>query len=157
GPERATARMADRAGLDLTMRAERAAPCRGGRRRRPLHAAPLVERDREALLRPRVGARPMLRPRDVIRSGSVTRLAGDAEIRPPRRIAIRVGIVVASHIRRVAVGADEVPVLARPRPVKRVAMIDRLVGIEVEPALPARRLRPRVPGDRERLLPAVGK
>jgi len=33
----------------------------------------------------------------------------------------------------------------------------RVQRIEVEPALAARGLRPRVPGDRERLQPAVGK
>src|SRR5262249_9704602 len=56
-----------------------------------------------------------------------------------------------------AFGAHVVPVLAGARPVQHVAMIDALLGIEVEPALSAALPRPAVPGQGKRLQPAVGK
>ena len=56
-----------------------------------------------------------------------------------------------------AVGAHVVPVLVRPRPVQRIGVRDPLVGVEMEPALPALRLRPRVPGDGQALHPPSGE
>ena len=56
-----------------------------------------------------------------------------------------------------ALGALEVPGLVDAGPVQRVAGLELLVGVEVEPALAALVLRPAVPGDAQRLHPAVGK
>jgi hypothetical protein len=47
--------------------------------------------------------------------------------------------------------ALQVPVLRRARPVQLVVVGDVLAGVEVEPALAAFGLRPRIPSDRERL------
>ncbi len=49
------------------------------------------------------------------------------------------------------------PGLVDPGPVQRLARPELLAGVEVEPALPARLLRPRVPGDPQRLHSPVGK
>ena len=54
-------------------------------------------------------------------------------------------------------GAREVPVLAAGGPVQPVAGLDVLSGVEVEPALPALRLRARIPGNAQRLHAAAGK
>src|SRR5258705_6944323 len=56
-----------------------------------------------------------------------------------------------------AVRAHEIPILRWTRPVKLVITPNPLVGIWMKPALPAVFLRPRVPRDRQRLQPAVGK
>ena len=66
-------------------------------------------------------------------------------------------IVVLPDVRRVALGAHVVPVLARARPVQLVPVVHVLARVEVEPALPALGPRARVPGDGERLQPAVGE
>jgi hypothetical protein len=48
-------------------------------------------------------------------------------------------------------GAHRVPVLVQAGPVQDVAVRDRLVGVEMEPALATLLARPRVPGDAEGL------
>jgi hypothetical protein len=56
-----------------------------------------------------------------------------------------------------ALGAHVIPVLAGARPVELVPPGHVLAGVEVEPSLPALCLRPRVPGDAERLNAAIGE
>src|SRR5439155_24263117 len=92
---------------------------------------------------------------DVVRARAVAGLAPDGEIGPGRRVAVMDRVVVPPQVRRVAVRAYVVPVLLEARPVQRIAMVDVLVGIQMKPAPAARLLRSRVPGDRERLHPAV--
>src|SRR5262249_20437166 len=62
-----------------------------------------------------------------------------------------------AHAGRVAPGAHEVPVLVQLGPMQDVVVLNLLVRIEVKPPLPALLLRSAVPGDRQRLQPAVGK
>ena len=54
-----------------------------------------------------------------------------------------------------AVGAHVVPVLLPLRPVQLVRVVDALAGVEVEPALAAGGLRPRIPGDGQGLQPSA--
>ena len=84
-------------------------------------------------------------------------LATHADLGEAGGEAVVGGVVVLAHAGRVALGAHEVPVLVQLGPVQDVAVLDLLVGIEMEPALAADVLRPAVPGDRQRLQPAVGK
>ena len=66
-----------------------------------------------------------------------------------------VGVVVLPHVGRVTLGTHVIPVLLRARPVERIRVRDPLVRVEMEPALAARLLRPRVPRERESLDAAV--
>ncbi|MNZ18354.1 hypothetical protein D3C78_353630 [compost metagenome] len=84
-------------------------------------------------------------------------LAADIQLGPARGEGIALRIVALAQRGRVAVGAHEVPVLRRPGPVQLVAVIHLLIGIEVEPALPAGTGRAAVPGDGKGLQAAVGK
>ena len=102
-------------------------------------------------------ALPVPRPTDVPRALAVAGLAADADLGERRGEAIGRRIVVLAHAGRMALGAHEVPVLVQLGPVQDVVVTDLLVGIEVEPALAARFLRPAVPGDRQRLQAAVRK
>ncbi len=128
--------------------------------RRPGHALPFVERHGEALRRGErlvaAVATLAVRPGNVIRAGTVARLARDVDLAPFRVERARLGVEVLPQVGRMAFGALEVPVLLHARPVQRIARLDVLPGIQVEPALPALRLRPRVPRDAERLQPAAG-
>ncbi len=56
-----------------------------------------------------------------------------------------------------ALGTHVVPVLRRTGPVQHVVEVDLVLWIEVEPPLPARGLRARVPRDAERLQAAARK
>src|SRR5262245_34066217 len=85
------------------------------------------------------------------RSRAVTRLAGDIHLAPGRLEGVARRVVVLPQVRGVAVRAHEVPVLLTPGPVQLVAVPDVFARVEMEPALPARALRPGVPGNRERL------
>jgi hypothetical protein len=152
----AAARMALRADLHLDVgRARRAAHEIAGRRvRLPARAAAFVEPDGQAPRRVR-GTR--LRQLDVHRSRPVARFAadGDLGIRGAERVRRRV--VVLAHVGRMTVRAHEVPVLRAAGPVQLVAVVDAVVRIQVEPALPAPFARTRVPRDRQRLHAAVGE
>src|SRR5215475_5580216 len=96
-------------------------------------------------------------PFQVAGGRAVARFAADVDRLPVGRESIGGGIVVLPDAGRVAVGAHEVPVLRRPRPVQLVVVRHAFGGVEVKPALAACFLRTRVPGDRERLDPAVRK
>ncbi len=90
------------------------------------------------------------------RSGSVTRFAADGDLRPRRREAVRRGVVVLAHVRRVAVGAHVVPVLRGPSPVQLVVARAH-VRVEAEPTLSAGRGCPAVPRRRQRLESSFGE
>ena len=83
--------------------------------------------------------------------------ASHVYLRPGGVEAIGCGIVVLFEICRVAVGALVVPVLIDASPVKRMSGRQLLVGVEMEPALATLVLRPRIPGNAQRLHPAIGK
>ena len=121
---------------------------------RPVRALALVERHGKASRRIAVVA---VRPCDMQRARSVTGLASGAELRPRRPVRVARRVVILAHVDRVAVGAHEVPVLRAPRPVQLVAVVDLVEWIDMEPALAAPRLRPRVPRDRQRLQLASGE
>ena len=87
----------------------------------------------------------------------MTRLAADADLREARGEAVGRRVVILAHAGRMALRAHEIPVLVQLGPVQHVVVLDLLVRIEMEPALAALVLRPAVPGDRQRLQPAVGK
>ncbi len=76
----------------------------------------------------------------------------------PRRVE-RPGLLVVAlaQVGGVTVGALVVPVLVDTGPVLRVARLEIAIGIEMEPALAARRFRPRVPRDPQRLQPPAGE
>ncbi len=137
--------------VHLAGRGARGAPLCVARRgdARPRDALALVQRDRQTLVA--AGAAPggaaRLRPGDVARAGTVTGLAGDVELRPCRLERSGPGVEVLPQIRRVALGALIVPVLVDAGPMQRIAGLDAAPRIQMEPAPPARGLRPRVPGD----------
>jgi hypothetical protein len=81
--------------------------------------------------------------------------ATHADFRKARGKTIVSRIIVLAHAGRVALGAHEIPVLVQLGPMQDVVVFDLLVRIEMEPALAALLLRAAVPGDRERLQPAV--
>ena len=123
----------------------------------PLAAAPLGEADDEARLPlrrlpPRL--RP-LRPLRVARARAVAGLAGDVDLGEGRLEAVLGEAVALAQVGRVALRALGVPVLRELRPVEHVPVVDTLARVEVEPALPALRLRPAVPGDGEGLVAAA--
>ena len=98
-----------------------------------------------------------LRPGEVIRARAVTRFAGNVELRPRRVERVAARVVALPEIRRMALGALEVPRLAVARPVQRIAGLDVLIGIEMKPARAPLRLGPRIPRDAERLHAPAGK
>ena len=138
--------MADAAGLELLGAGPRRAArgVAGGRVDRPVDALALVEVDREpvvAALAPGQPALLPLGPGDVGRAGTVAGLAGDIDLGPGGRVGVRGRIVVLAQLGRVALGAHEVPGLIDAGPVQRIAGVQVLVGVEVEPALAALILR----------------
>jgi hypothetical protein len=128
----------------------------------PDDIASLVEANDEALPRivvfaERPPALPRACPGDVVRALAVAGLATHADFRKARGEAIVGRIVILVHAGRVALGAHEIPVLVELRPVQHVVVLDLLVRIEMEPALSALLLGAAIPGDRQRLEPAVRK
>jgi hypothetical protein len=154
--------MAHAAGLEFRGTGPRRAArgVAGGRVDRPVNAGALVEVDGEPVVAALAPGQPTLLalgPGDVGRAGTVAGLAADIDLGPGRRVSVRGRVVVLAQLGRVALGAHEVPGLVDPGPMQRIAGFELLVGVEMEPALPALILGPRVPGDAERLHPAVGK
>ena len=91
-----------------------------------------------------------------LRARPVARLAGDVELGPRGVVRSVVCVVALADVRRVALGAHVVPVLAMPVQWRRSPGGDGLVRVEVEPALSALGLaRARVPGERQGLPAAV--
>ena len=83
-------------------------------------------------------------------------LTGNVPIAPGAGIAVCGEVVALLEIRRVAVGALVIPGLIAPRPVQAVSGPQFLVGVEMEPALPALLLWAAVPGDTKRLESPAG-
>ena len=142
--------MAAPAGVDLGLRGARAAAIRDPGRRGDDPAPPAGS----SRTRPgpcRIAASPSRLDRSPTR-----RAPSPVRGRPRRRRrspttssrnVLGAASIALLQVRRVALRAHEVPVLDRPGPVQRVVGRHALVRIEVEPALPAVRLRARVPGD----------
>ena len=149
--------MALRAHVDLPVADARRVALRVAARRidRPFRTVTLVERNGQS--HARVGRRLVLRPRDVCGTRPVTAFASDGKVAPRGRVCAVRRVVLLAHVDRVAIRAHEVPVLLAPGPVQSIAMVDPVVWIEVEPALTARGLRTRIPGDRQRLQTAARK
>src|SRR5215831_15968164 len=82
-------------------------------------------------------------------------LATHADFRKARGEAIVGRVIVFAHTGRVALRAHEVPVLVQLGPMQDIVVLDLLVRIEMEPALAALLPRAGVPGDQERLQPAI--
>jgi hypothetical protein len=123
-----------------------------------MDAFALVEVDREpviAAFAPRQPALLALGPGDVGGAGTVASLTRDIDLRPGGRVGVGHRIVVLAQLGRVALGAHEVPGLVDAGPMQRITGLELPVGVEVKPALPALILGPRIPGDAERLHPAV--
>src|SRR5262245_50326821 len=89
------------------------------------------------------------------RALSVARLTPDADLGKVRSEGVVRRVVILRDPGRVTLRTHEVPVLIQPGPMQDVIVPDRLVGVEVEPALAAFILRSRVPGDRQRLDTAI--
>ena len=66
-------------------------------------------------------------------------------------------VVAFFDIGAVALGAAGIPIKESARPMQGVSGRDALVGIQVVPPLPTLTLGPCIPGDRERLQPAVAQ
>ena len=123
-------------------------------------ALALVEDDREAVRHAVVPAAAALQaPRvgEVPGAGAVARFAPHAQLGPPGVEAVSRRDVALAVVGDVALRAPGVPVLRAAGPVQLVAGRDRLVGVEMEPALPTERGRPRVPDGREHLIAAAGE
>ena len=151
-----TPRVAARARFDLRPVCARSGPAcdRLARVDHPLSpVARLPHREDAVPLRCRVRAALLhgLGPRDVRRARAVAGLARDIDLGERRRVRVRGGVIALLHVRRVAVGAHEVPVLVRAGPVEDVVVRHVLVRVEMEPALAALGPRPRVPDDVQRL------
>ena len=78
--------------------------------------------------------------------GAVTGFTRDVDLGEGRFEAVVRGYVGLVQVGRVTLGAHVVPVLGGSGPVQHVVVGDLLVGIEVEPALPAFVGRAGVPG-----------
>ena len=85
----------------------------------------------------------------------MTCFAADVDLGPACLEFIAGGIVILSQAGRVTIGAHEIPILRRSRPVKLIPVTNAVVGIKVKPALSAFLLRPRVPRNRQRLNPPI--
>jgi hypothetical protein len=120
--------------------------------------APACLQRRQPLVVLRVIGRPRLPgPLDMGRCRAVTGFAGDVDLAPGGVIGLAGRIVALAQIGRMALGTLQCPVVVDAGPVQGVAMVDLLLWIEVEPALPAFALRPRIPGDRQHLVAPVGE
>ncbi|MNO62954.1 hypothetical protein D3C76_536390 [compost metagenome] len=98
-----------------------------------------------------------LGPVDMSLARTVAALAADVLFLPGGGEAVVPVVVVFHQAGRMAVGAHAVPVLVATGPVQRVVGGKSLPGVEREPALPALRLRPAVPGDGQRLQAPAGQ
>src|SRR5262249_60658398 len=100
--------------------------------------------------------RARLGPRDVRRARTVAGLARHGDLGPLRRVAVLRRLVALPEIRRVALRALVVPGLVASGPVEWVPGREPL-RVEREPALAARVPGASVPGQAQRLEPALGK
>ncbi len=104
----------------------------GLRVHRPAHIGAFIQQHGQTHARIAIA---LGRPRNVVRPRAVARFTADMDLRPGRRELVGRRIVVLPQVRRVAVGAHEIPVLLPARPVQFVVSRNRFVRIEAEPAL----------------------
>jgi hypothetical protein len=88
---------------------------------------------------------------------SVTGLTADINLGEGGAEGLIGGAVILDQIGAVALGAAAVPVLVLAGPVQGILVVDRLVGIEVVPALPALGGGTGVPGDAQCLQAPPGE
>ena len=88
---------------------------------------------------------------------AVAGFAGDVDFAVGGLVGIAGGVVALPQVGRMALGALQRPVLVATGPVQRILVVDLLAGLQMEPALAALILRPRIPGDRQRLIAAAGE
>jgi len=96
----------------------------------PSDAAPLIESRAQTFGRIFRCTPPfalLFAPFYVARAGAMTSFAADADFCPARLEFIGSGIVIFAHICRVAIGAHEIPILRRSRPVQLVFVGNPLV------------------------------
>src|SRR5690606_34922499 len=91
-----------------------------------------------------------LRPTDMVGTGPVTRFAAHADFGPRRFEGAGRSVVPLAHVRRMTVGAHQVPVLLVPGPVQRISGLNCLVRVEMKPALSALFGGASVPRDAQR-------
>ena len=119
---------------------------------RPSHTATFVEQHGEpAVCALRAAACPL----QVSLAGTVTGFTADRDFGVTGVVAALRVVMTLTHLRRVTVGAHDVPVLRATRPVQFVAMIERLLRVLTEPALATLGLGARVPSDRHGLQAAA--
>ena len=87
----------------------------------------------------------------------MTCLASDTNFLKSRGETVFRGIIVLVHSRGVTLSAHEIPVLVQLCPMQHIIVPNSLVRIKVKPSLTTLRLGPSVPGNRQRLYPAVWK
>ena len=109
---------------------------------RPYDPFPLVQASEQALaaiLLPteRPPALLCAGPGDVVGPLPMTGLAAHADLGPRRCVAVAFGVVILPQSGRMTLGAHEVPVLIKLRPMQNVVVPDIFTGIEMKPALPA--------------------
>ena len=145
--------MAGRADLRLGVRRQRRHALGDARPlgKRPLALAAVAQQHGQTLRRDRSASAPACAQATWPEPGPWQASQDTFERRPGRVVAVGLQVIAAPQVGRVAVGAHPVPVLIDPGPVQLVVVRDLLVGIEVEPALAALLLRPRVPGEAQRL------
>src|SRR5208282_6633061 len=90
--------------------------------------------------------RPVLRPGQMAGAGAVAAFAADADFGKSRVVGVGGRVIVLVNRGRMAFRAHIVPVLLAARPMQDVARRNRLVAIDVEPALPPLLFRARIPG-----------
>ncbi len=149
----AAAGMTARAGLHLGARLPRRRPFRrrGAGFKFPHSRAGIAEADRQSTGGVRRRALRRACPGHMPRARPMAGFTGDIDLRPSSLITVRRKIEVLAKIGRVAVGAHIVPGLVRAGPVQWIAGRNRLIRVQMEPALPAGRFRTAIPGQAERL------
>ena len=94
-----------------------------------------------------------LGPRQMAGTGAMAGLAGDVDLRVTGVVALALGVIALLQVRGMAVRALIIPGLIRRRPVQRMAVVYRLVRVEMEPVLPPLLLGAGIPGQAQALEP----
>ena len=93
----------------------------------------------------------------MVGSRSVAGLAGDIDLGKSGFEPILSQVVRFAQVGGVTLGALMVPVLKRSCPMENIAVVDRLPGIEVEPALTSLHSGSGIPGNAQCLVASSGK
>lgn len=93
----------------------------------------------------------------MLRTGPVTRFAGDIDLEPCGVERIRAAGVIFFEFRAVTFSTHVIPVLLASGPVQLIGMRYQFIVVNVKPALAAFVARSRIPGSRQDLQTAVRK